>query len=171
MHHLDTIYLNNLRAVDRAYSVAVREGLPVTEYDAWRIGYNAIPAVDVRAEHERKLKAQKAVQKRIASERKVIRHAVKALLAQGYAITVYNGEEVAIRRSTSVNAIMDEVQACDEEWLYVFAQVDGEQKRIGSLYLVYGNSGPEVIADYSVSLEHVMEGVNAYCDKLEEQGF
>src|SRR5262245_32775068 len=116
---LDALYIANLCIASQAFTAAERAGLPVPEYDAWRIGYNATPAIDVRAEYERKVKAQKAIDKRIACERRVVRHTVKALLAQGYAISVYNDEDTPIRNSRSVNAIMAEVNACDEEALRV----------------------------------------------------
>jgi hypothetical protein len=162
------ITFDTLESVSFAYTLAQRAGLPVTEYDAWSIEYRRTPATEVRAEVERKAKAQKAVDKRMACERKVVRRTVRTLLAAGYAVTVYNGEDTPIRRSTSVNAIMAEVQAADEEYLYVLRKDDaGNYLRVGSIWLVYGNSGPEVIADYSVCLEEVLAPVNAYCDTLE----
>lgn len=162
------ITFDMLESVSFAYTLARRHNVPVTEYDAWSIDYRRVPASEVRAEAERKAKAQKAIDARIACERKVVRRTVRTLLAAGYAITVNNGEDAPIRRSKSINAIMAEVQACDEEWLHVLRQDEtGAWKRIGTIFLVYGNSGPEVIADYSTSLETVLEPVMAYCEKLE----
>jgi hypothetical protein len=163
-----TIKFETIQSVSRAFTEARNAFVPHTEYDAWGIEYRKTPAAEVRAEVERKAKARKAIDKRIACERKVVRRTVRTLLAAGYAITVDNGEDTPIRRSTSVNAIMAEVQACDEELLHVLRQDDaGVWKRFGTICLVYGNSGPEVISDYSTSLEAVLEPVMTYCEKLD----
>ena len=58
------ITFDTLESVSFAYSSALRNGLPVTEYDAWGIEYRRVPATEVRAEAERKAKAQKAVAKK-----------------------------------------------------------------------------------------------------------
>jgi hypothetical protein len=156
-----------------AFYEAQRAGLLVTEYDAFRIDWRKTPVAEVRAEAAARAKAQKALAARIACERKVVRRAVKTILAAGYVVSVYDGEAFAIRRSTSVNAIMAEVQACDEEWLHVSTWregvdgAEGKWVRVGTIYLVYGNSGPEVIADYNVSLETLLEPVMKYCETLE----
>jgi hypothetical protein len=174
-HLIDTISSLNLHAASRAYYDARDLGLSFTEYDADRIGYWKTPVAEVRAEADRQAKAQKAVAKRIACERKVIRFAVRHILAQGYVISVYDGEDSPVKKSASERAIMAAVQACDEEWLIVWKPVAGglhegvgvKHQRMGTIALVYGNSGPEVICDYHTSLEALMEPVNAYCDKLE----
>lgn len=158
----------NLQAVSEAYTAAQRAELPVTEYDAWKIERNATPPAELAAEAARKVAAQKAAAKRIACERKVVRFAVRQLLAAGYSITVNNGEECPVRKSTREHSIMGAIQQCDEEWLNIWLTGDeGKDVRIGTIALVYGNSGPEVIADYSTSLETVLEPVMQYCEKLE----
>jgi hypothetical protein len=163
------ITIDAIESVTQAYYAAVNAALPFTEYDAWSVDYRQTPAAEVRAEVERKAKAQKAVQKRIACERKVVRRAVRTLLAEGYAITVYNGEDYPVKQSTSERAIMDAVQQADEEWLNVWTRNSvGKLERFGTIFLVYGNSGPEVINDYSTNLETVLAPVNAYCDKLQD---
>lgn len=50
----------------------------------------------------------------------------------------------------------------DEAHLIVFK--DG--KKIGFVYLVFGNDGHDLISDYSVSLEEFLKPVNEVADKL-----
>lgn len=71
---------------------------------------------------------------------------VKAILAAGYALSVYDGEAYAIVRSTDEAAILKEVGATDIDKLIV-RSADGE--RIGSITLVYGNSPGETISDHT----------------------
>ncbi len=41
-------------------------------------------------------------------------------------------------------------------------------KRIGWVYLVFGNSGYDLISDYTVNLEEFLKGANDLADHLEE---
>ena len=65
-------------------------------------------------------------------------------LDKGYLLTVFEGEDFPIVNSDDAEAVMAELGHCDEEWLQV-ANADG--KRIGTIYLVYGNDPDEVVAD------------------------
>lgn len=107
----------------------------------------------------------KRIIKRIETEAKIARKAVDSLLAAGYTVGVHDGEEVVVRRSTSVNEVMKALASVDEEHLLAYDPATG--KRVGAIYLVYGNDGTDVISDYSVSLEAAMKPVNAYAEQLE----
>jgi len=81
----------------------------------------------------------------MATERSVVSRLIKAALAREYTVSVFDSEEWAIRRSNSHKAIMAEIMATDEDTL----RFRKDDEIIGSVYLAYGNSPDEVIADYS----------------------
>lgn len=54
--------------------------------------------------------------------------------------------------------------ATDDEYLHVY-RVD--KTYLGRVWLVYGNDGWDVISDYTVNLEHIMEGANKLSDKYQ----
>lgn len=139
---------------------------PHSEYDAWDVEYRGYTPAQMAEKAAEIRKAVRAVEKRQAIERRIVRRAVKAFLNAGFAVSVYDGEDYSIRCSTSVKAIMAKVQACDEEWLHVLRKVDGEWKRFGTVCLVYGNGGWDVISDYSVNLEQWLAEVNVYAGSL-----
>lgn len=73
------------------------------------------------------------------------------------------------RRLDNLAAIMDGLMSTDEDTLAVYSRDGGgDWKRTGSVLLIYGNDGHDVIADYSVVLGHLLEGANALADGLSE---
>jgi hypothetical protein len=77
-------------------------------------------------------------------ERFVVKQIVGRALDKGYLLTAYDGEEYPIKNSDDLEAVMAGLGHCDDEWLIV-SNADG--KRIGAIYLVYGNDADEVVAD------------------------
>lgn len=77
-------------------------------------------------------------------ERFVVKQIVGRALDKGYLLSVFDGEEYPIRCSSDPEAVMAELGHCDEEWLQV---ANADCKRIGAIYLVYGNDADEVVAD------------------------
>jgi hypothetical protein len=84
--------------------------------------------------------------KRMRQEKRMASALVRACIDRGYFISVHNGEEWAIKMSRSYKAVMAELWQTDEEHLYIR---DLNDKRAGCFFLVYGNSGAELIADYT----------------------
>lgn len=84
-------------------------------------------------------------------ERQVVEAVCKGLIDAGFLITVNNGEEDVIEKSTDVPAIMAAIQSSDWDFLLVFKP--GETQYFGSVNLVYGNDGYDVVSDYSINLE------------------
>jgi hypothetical protein len=100
---------------------------------------------------------------RILIERAIIRRAVEDIIAGGGLVTVFDGEEYGLLRSANRDAIMAELGACDEEYLNVVKPDDTAKsgyRLVGSILLVYGNDGWDVIADYHSGLEQVLKGAN-----------
>lgn len=107
--------------------------------------------------------AAKRLIKRIEVERKIANKAAKALLDAGFKVSVDDGEEVVVTRSSSIDEILEAMFSTDEDYLYA---IDAQGKRVGKVYFVYGNDGPDVINDYSTTLEIVMAPVHTYADGL-----
>ena len=106
------------------------------------------------------VKTRQQIEKRIA--RKFLRTA----LAAGYAISLDNGGDgFEFENSTNFDHIITEMFATDDERLYL--SKDG--RRVGWVLFVYGNSGYDVISDYTTNLEELMPEVEKLSDKLSEQ--
>lgn len=102
---------------------------------------------------------------RIVVERAIFRCTAKALMEAGYSLRLFDGEEWATPITTSLQVLMDEMFATDEEQLVVY---DSTGKKCGWVFFVYGNSGWDVINDYTTNLEPVLASINAYTDELSE---
>lgn len=82
-------------------------------------------------------------------EKAVVAKMVKAGLGKGWAISVYDGEETVVRKSTDFNIIWPALFSTETDSL-IFWAGDGKE-RVGSIWLIYGNApdGSEVVADWS----------------------
>jgi hypothetical protein len=104
-----------------------------------------------------------AVARRREVEIKIIKATVKALLAAGFTLSVFDGEEEH-PRSRNTKALYDNLYNTDDDVLYVH---EGG-KRFGWVRFVYGNDGWDVINDYTVNLEPWI-GEGTAVDKLIEK--
>lgn len=93
----------------------------------------------------------------------LVRRLVGDLLAAGYTITVDDGDDRPVKKSTDVEAIVDAVFAVDECYLYVH---DSKPKAFAWVRLILGNTGWDSINDHTVNLEEVLKGTNHYADQL-----
>ena len=84
-------------------------------------------------------------------ERAIAERLVTDAIAQGYQVSVNDGEAWVVRRSTDSKAIMATLFSTDED--YIRIRKDGEESSVGTFTLVYGNDGWDVIADWSYSAE------------------
>jgi hypothetical protein len=80
-------------------------------------------------------------------ERQIIDLIIKDALDAGLTISVYDGEEWALARSTDYEAITAEVHATCDTTLR-FYPVGAATAKVGWVYLVHGNDC-DVISDYS----------------------
>lgn len=95
-----------------------------------------------------------AIRQRILIERAIVRRAVRDIVAAGYMVRVHDGETWATGLEKSVDAVMAEIGQCDEERLYVWnpSTTPGQDGNYaGSIFLVYGNDGWDVMADHTDS--------------------
>lgn len=102
---------------------------------------------------------------RMGIEQKIIRRAVTDILGKGYKISLYDGGDFTVKRSIDLNLILNATQTTDRDMLKVY---DGDAL-IGTIILIYGNDGHDVIADYSLSLEEVLKGASLLADELADE--
>jgi hypothetical protein len=100
-------------------------------------------------------------EERRAIERQVIQRVITDALADP---TLYlSAEEAAPTRDEKV--LLDEIFSVDEARLYYHR--NGEPTAYGWVFFVLGNSGWDVICDYTTTLEPLLAGANALADTLE----
>ena len=96
-----------------------------------------------------------SVRMRQEVEMKIAVAFINSALAKGYTVGVNNGED-DYPPMTDVEAIKKLMMQTDEEHLTIFKN----GKKVGWVFLVYGNSGYDVISDYSTNLEPLMGDAN-----------
>ncbi len=104
-----------------------------------------------------------SVKMRQIMERRIASVLIRDALAAGYTISVYDGEETTLKQSTSRKDILAAMFSVDEEFLFFYK--DG--KRVGWVQFVLGNSGWDVISDYTTNLEHIMTGATKMSEKYQ----
>lgn len=110
-----------------------------------------------------------AVVRRQAVEKRIAKALVKRLLAEGFVLAVNNGEE-RIVPTQDVRGVLSVMFATDQEHIFVYHKgVPPSGRALGWVFFVYGNSGWDVISDYTVNLEPYMTEANAIADKAELQ--
>jgi hypothetical protein len=89
------------------------------------------------------------VARRIEIERAIVERLLSdALFFHGYSVSHSDGERLTVARSRDIGPIMAKLQACREEGL-IFHGPDGQ--RVGTVSLVFGNNGYDVMADCTVN--------------------
>jgi hypothetical protein len=113
-------------------------------------------------------KGEKRLAKRIRIEGRICAALTDAILAKGATISVNDGEEWVVKRSTDKGAIINALFSTDEDRIVAR---DAEGTLLGSWYLVYGNDGYDVISDYSANdfAEAIWEELRPVIDKAEEE--
>ena len=100
----------------------------------------------------------------IRIEKRIANRAIKDILAAGFTIDVYDGEEWALENSSRPRQIAAAMYSTDED--YLFLRKNG--KRTGQwVRLIYGNVC-DLISDYTVSLEELLKGADELARKIEE---
>lgn len=116
---------------------------------------------------------ERGIKDRIIVERAIIRRLCTDLIVAGHSLRLWDGEEWSTERTDVAAEILAATHATDEEIVYVYKllpRADGQGdmwKKIGYVFLVYGNDGPDVIADYTNNLEGALAGVNEFATTLE----
>jgi len=105
--------------------------------------------------------------RRIRTEGKIFRKTVTEAIAAGYTVSLCDGEEWTVKKSTDKTALIEAAFSTDEDILKL-RKADGSS--IGNIMFIYGNDGYDVISDYTASDE--MEAfyqakLSPYIEKLE----
>ena len=106
------------------------------------------------------------VDQRQRIEQEIARAAATGLIEAGYSISVFDSEEIVLKRSTNVERIVEAMFSTDEAMFstdedYFYAYRPEETERAGYVHFVYGNEGWNVISDNSLSLEPALEAATA----------
>jgi hypothetical protein len=119
------------------------------------------------------------VEQRQNIERRIVRAFVRQALAAGYYLVIDNGGDNDERITvTNEEQAMAQVMATDNERIYVYANAQDSRRSTpittrteGCVWFVYGNTGWDVIADYSVWLEELglLKDAEAEADKAEKE--
>ena len=109
------------------------------------------------------------IAKRQRMERSIARAFIRSPIAAGYTINVDNGgDEYELPTPTnSLRTVMKTMFATDDERLYLFK--NGQPDPFGWVYFTYGESGWDVICDYTINLEPLMGLANKLSDKYQDQ--
>lgn len=81
-------------------------------------------------------------------------------------ITVNDGEEDVLLDSRDINAIFKAMMTTDEDYLLVSRET--KSTRYGWVRFIYGNSGWDVINDYTTNLEETLKLTNKLIEEMSE---
>ena len=98
---------------------------------------------------------------RMRLEQKIVRRVAKDLLAAGFQISVSDGEEEVVTKSSDFDAILAACFSTDQD---IFFMKSGEM--VTFVQFIYGN-GADVISDYGVSLEPHIEPIQKWLDAMD----
>jgi hypothetical protein len=110
--------------------------------------------------------ADESIRNRIVIERAIVRRACEDLIAAGFELRVHDGEAWATGYTIDLDIVMCSIMATDEESIIV--RPVGQPGPRGSIFLVYGNDGYDVIADNSTNIEEHLKGATELADAIEE---
>lgn len=96
------------------------------------------------------------------NEKLIVGKLVTDILAAGYTLSVYDGEELPVELSADADTIFKALSSTDIDALIV-NRPDG--RYVGKVVLVWGNDC-DVISDYSVKIEALLADANAFAEDL-----
>lgn len=98
------------------------------------------------------------------NEKRIVGRLVTDLIAAGAQLSVNDGEEVTVMRSTDADKIFVALSSTGEDYLMVDFPATGPRQRW--VRLIWGND-VDVISDYHTSLEPFLAGANALASELD----
>ncbi len=104
--------------------------------------------------------------RRIRAEGTACAALIDAILAKGAKISVNDGEEWTVKGSTDKGEVIRALFTTDSD---IIRARDADNAVLGNFYLLYGNSGAEVIGYYSDTdfCNAIWEEISPTLDKLE----
>lgn len=82
----------------------------------------------------------------ISMERQAAALLVDLILSKGYSVSVNDGEEWTVKLSTNKEEITAALDTTGEDTLIIR---DAAKNKVGTMFLVWGNSAPELVCDYT----------------------
>ena len=106
------------------------------------------------------------LERRIEIERLIVKKICDDAVAKGYMVSLHDGEYYTVKRTRKVAEIMENIMATDEEQLLI-RSATGEY--LGHVFLVYGNSGWDVINNHSdnPAINDLLVGANELAETFE----
>lgn len=101
-------------------------------------------------------------------ETSIVRRVVSEILGNNVRISVNDGGGWAIKYSKDADAVMASLRSTDSDKLYLHRE--GHDMPFGWVYLVWGNSPWEAIADYTENCAPYMKRTIEAIDKCEDSG-
>lgn len=99
------------------------------------------------------------------NEKRIVGKLVTDLLAAGAQLSVNDGEETTVVRSTDADKIFEALSSTGEDYLMVDFPATGPRQRW--VRLIWGND-VDVISDYHTSLDRYIAGANALARELDQ---
>ncbi len=96
------------------------------------------------------------------NEKRIVGKLVEDLLAEGLCLSVNDGEDITVKRSTDATEIFVALGSTGEDYLIVHFPAH----RDCWVRLIWGND-VDVISDYHVALEKLLTGANALAQELD----
>ena len=98
-------------------------------------------------------------------EKGIAKRVVRSAIALGYTVSLWDGGEWAVKRSSKLPEVTRAMFTVDEESLE-FRNAEGGL--IGTAWFVYGNDGWDALADYTATetMERLLKDANAYAESM-----
>ena len=106
--------------------------------------------------------------KLISIEDQIIKATISQLLAVGFELSMFDGEETTVFRSTNPDLIFLAMKTTDEDYLFVY-KVGDTGPHMGWVRFIYGNDDIYVINDYTTNLESIMVKIMTMIEEYEER--
>jgi hypothetical protein len=96
-----------------------------------------------------------SVKMRQKVEREIADKVIECLLAANFLIEVNDGEEDVTVPTVDVEVIRKAMYSTDEDILSVY--LDGAKRRVGYVHFIYGNSGHDVMHNWTTNLDEILK--------------
>jgi len=99
-------------------------------------------------------------------ERGIAKRVVRSAIALGYTVSLWDGGEYTVKRSSKLSEIVGAMFTVDEESLEIR---DSEGGLIGTVWMVYGNDGFDAINDFTATetMEKLLSDATTYAEHAE----
>lgn len=101
-------------------------------------------------------------------EKNIAAKIVDGALALNYSVSVFDGEEYAVKRSSNRDEILNALNSTGTDNLRIW---NSAGHCVGVVFLVWGNEGWALINDYTATplMEAMLQGANELSDKYAEE--